>query len=244
MNKKISRSVIVNALELAVVFALVGLSALVVEFVMISNVIAKGNEKELKEKGFLCITQSELTVMQDCVSGVVDSALEGRKVSTMVKEENEKAKLEEEAGFEFLEEIPLEEDLQKFIWDECENNKAPVFLVYAMIEQESGFNAEAVGIDGKDVGLMQIREVNHESLREKIGCDLDFSNAFDNAKAGIYMIGNLLKDNEGNIVNALMCYNMGPTGAKRAWEKGITETQYTKQITENMEKWESVYNER
>lgn len=243
MNKRMGREMLVNAFELAVVLALTGLSLLIVEFAIISNVLAKGNEEEPKRNEYLTIDQSELLLMQDYVSGVVDSALDGKKISERVKEENEKARLEEETGFKFLEEIPLEEELQEFIWNECEEREVPVFLVYALIEQESGFNPDAVGVDGKDIGLMQIREINHESLRDKVGYNLDFSNAFDNAKAGIYMISDLLKDNDGNIVNALMCYNMGPTGAKRAWSKGITETEYTNKITENMIKWESVYEE-
>lgn len=42
----------------------------------------------------------------------------------------------------------------------------------------------------------------------------------------------------------LMAYNMGETGAKRLWDKGIYETDYTNKVIKNIMKIKNYINER
>ena len=104
-------------------------------------------------------------------------------------------------------------------------------LVLAIMKVESDFNSDVIS-DTNDYGLMQINIVNHESLQKKLSI-YDFLDPYDSARAGIYMLSGL--DWCENDVQRLMCYNMGVTGAKRAWNKGIQETEYSKKVLKTKE---------
>ncbi|BBK22747.1 hypothetical protein Aargi30884_16500 [Amedibacterium intestinale] len=138
---------------------------------------------------------------------------------TEVREEIEKIKYYD---------IPLETELQDYIRKECDEMNVEMELVLAIMKVESDFNSEVIS-DTNDYGLMQINIVNHESLQKKLSI-YDFLDPYDSARAGIYMLSGL--DWCENDVQRLMCYNMGVSGAKRAWSKGIHETEYTKRVLE------------
>lgn len=122
--------------------------------------------------------------------------------------------------------IPLETELQDYIRKECDEMNVDMELVLAIIKVESDFNSDVIS-DTNDYGLMQINIVNHESLQKKLSI-YDFLDPYDSARAGIYMMSGL--DWCENDNQLLMCYNMGVTGAKRAWNKGIRETEYSKKV--------------
>lgn len=166
------------------------------------------------------------------------------KESILVVEENVEEPQEENSngGFKYLDEIPMSEDWQRYVWSICEEREVSPFLVYGMIQQESNFNPNAIGYDGQDIGLMQIRKMNHGWLNELAGRTLDYTNPYDNILAGVILIDSILEDNDGDITKSLMSYNMGPTGAKNAWSKGITSTEHTRKVEGYMQDWESVYN--
>lgn len=124
--------------------------------------------------------------------------------------------------------IPLDEKLQDYIRKECQEADIDMELVLAVIQVESNFDSNVVS-DTNDYGLMQINKVNHESLQKKLSI-YDFLDPYDSARAGIYMLNKL--DWCENDIQRLMCYNMGVSGAKRAWSKGIQETEYTKKVLE------------
>lgn len=141
---------------------------------------------------------------------------------TEVREEIEKIKYYD---------IPLETELQDYIRKECDEMNVEMELVLAIMKVESDFNSEVIS-DTNDYGLMQINIVNHESLQKKLSI-YDFLDPYDSARAGIYMLSGL--DWCENDVQRLMCYNMGVTGAKRAWNKGIQETEYSKKVLKTKE---------
>lgn len=141
---------------------------------------------------------------------------------TEVREEIEKIKYYD---------IPLETELQDYIRKECDEMNVEMELVLAIMKVESDFNSDMIS-DSNDYGLMQINIVNHESLQKKLSI-YDFLDPYDNARAGIYMLSGL--DWCENDVQRLMCYNMGVTGAKRAWKKGIQETEYSKKVLKTKE---------
>lgn len=137
----------------------------------------------------------------------------------------------------FLFDIPLSDSLQRYIYEICADKNVPVTLAFSMIEHESGFNPEVVS-STNDYGLMQINVVNHEWLEEKYRI-ADFLNPYQNAFCGITIIGSYIEkyDDYGK---ALMAYNMGDYGAQKAWESGITSTDYSTAILDLMQEYEEV----
>ena len=155
-------------------------------------------------------------------------------VEVPVYEEGKLPKL----GEVFYYDIPLSYSLQRYIYEVCADENVPVTLVLAMIEHESRFNPEAVS-STDDYGLMQINEVNHEWLEEDFRC-ADMLNPYQNVFCGIKIIAKYIEKYEGDYGKALMAYNMGDYGARKAWQNGVTSTNYSTSILELMKKYEEV----
>ena len=143
-----------------------------------------------------------------------------------------------ELGEVFYYNIPLSDSLQRYIYEVCADEGVPVTLVLAMIEHESRFNPEVVS-STDDYGLMQINEVNHEWLEEDFRC-ADMLNPYQNVFCGIKIIAKYIEKYEGDYGKALMAYNMGDYGARKAWQNGVTSTNYSTSILELMQKYEEV----
>lgn len=120
--------------------------------------------------------------------------------------------------------VPLSRDLQDYIIDLCKVNNISPELVLAIIKVESNYCATAVNASESCYGLMQINRCNFAAYQLDEPTD-----DFENVRVGITMLAELL-DKHGDINKALMAYNCGPTGAKRLWEKGITETSYCRKV--------------
>lgn len=132
--------------------------------------------------------------------------------------------------------VPLSHSLQDFIYEMCAEEHVPMSLIIAMIDHESKFNPEAVSATN-DYGLMQINEVNHDRLEEQYQC-ADMFNPYQNVFCGIKVIGSYIATYE-DYTKALMAYNMGNYGAKKAWANGITSTAYTDLILGLMQEYEN-----
>lgn len=107
-----------------------------------------------------------------------------------------------------------------------------------MISVESGFDPSVIS-STDDYGLMQINEINHDWLEETLGIT-DFLDPYQSVDAGTYMINDLMDDYDGDVHLALMAYNMGRTGAKRCWDRGIYSSEYSRKIVDRMENLEIV----
>lgn len=132
--------------------------------------------------------------------------------------------------------VPLSHSLQDFIYEMCAEEHVPMSLIIAMIDHESKFNPEAVSATN-DYGLMQINEVNHDRLEEQYQY-ADMFNPYQNVFCGIKVIGSYIATYE-DYTKALMAYNMGNYGAKKAWTNGITSTAYTDLILGLMQEYEN-----
>ena len=53
--------------------------------------------------------------------------------------------------------VPLDDDLQQYIWEECTEKGVPAALVLGVIQKESNFKADELGDCGRSVGLMQVQ---------------------------------------------------------------------------------------
>jgi len=126
-------------------------------------------------------------------------------------------------------------DLQELMQDQCERYGVPYALALAIAEVETHFDPDAVS-PTHDYGLMQINQCNHEWLQ---GMGMDPLTHAGNIEAGLYMIGNYL-NRYGDTEMALMAYNNGPSGAKKLWDAGVYQTDYTRKVMTALDHWTSI----
>ena len=141
----------------------------------------------------------------------------------------------------YMFDIPLSHSLQNYLYEICADEELPVSLILAMIETESGFNPEVIS-KTNDYGLMQLNKINHEWLNEQYRA-ADMLNPYQNIFCGVKIISSFVKkyDDYGK---ALMAYNMGDYGARKAWENGVTSTKYSEKILTLMQKYEEAANDK
>jgi hypothetical protein len=91
--------------------------------------------------------------------------------------------------FAYREDIPLSEELQRHIYDLCEEYQISETLVYAIIKVESNFDKSAQS-HTNDSGLMQLNENGTSQwLGEELGIEnFDPQNPYHNVEAGIYYL--------------------------------------------------------
>lgn len=118
--------------------------------------------------------------------------------------------------------VPLADDVQRFIKKTCQDYDIPFDLVMAIIEHESNYNASAISATG-DYGLMQINRVNHGWMRSKLGLT-DMLDPYQNVTGGTYLI-NYYMDKTGNdVTRSLLMYQYGEGGAKnKTWSPFVQE---------------------
>lgn len=128
--------------------------------------------------------------------------------------------------------VPLSEDLQDYIIELCEDRNIDPTVIFAMIKQESTFNADAVGDGGNSLGLMQIQPRWHSERMEKLGCD-DLLDPYQNVTVGIDILNDLLESG-GSLEWALMAYNGGNAYADSNASQGILSA-YAASVISNSE---------
>ena len=116
-------------------------------------------------------------------------------------------------------------------------------LAAADCETGGTFDMDLVGRVG-EVGIFQLNPGPngryHADLEENTG--MDPNTPMGNIAGGCYLLGKYMDAYNGDTNKAAMAYNMGPSGAAKAWEAGITSTEYSRKFTENVEKWEALVN--
>lgn len=136
--------------------------------------------------------------------------------------------------------VPLSVELQLHIIRECGKYNIEPLVVIAIIEQESNYDASAIGDNGDSLGLMQIQPKWHQERMERLGC-LNLLDPMQNVTVGINILAEILEEYE-DIEMALVVYNAGQTKAENKWfGKGIYETAYSNGV---MEKWDGLEEDR
>lgn len=142
----------------------------------------------------------------------------------------------ENDGF-ILYDVPLDAELQKYTYDICTENNVDYKMVLAMMGQESSYQEDAIS-KTKDYGILQINQINHKWLEDKLGIE-NFLDAKQNILAGVYMLADLT-EKYADIDKVLMAYNCGESGAQKLWEEGIYSTEYSRKIHQLMDEMTEV----
>jgi len=133
--------------------------------------------------------------------------------------------------------VPMEYEYQGYMRRYCAEYGIYYTMALAVAEVESTFDMDAVGTSG-EVGIMQLNPgpggSYHDELEAATG--LDPTTPEGNIAGACYLLGKYMKL-YNDPAKALMCYNMGHTGAKEAWAAGVTSTVYTEKVLEAMERW-------
>lgn len=123
--------------------------------------------------------------------------------------------------------VPLDHDLQDYIFYIGETYHISPAVIVAMIEKESNFNQYCIGDDGRSAGLMQIQAKWHLQRMIELDCT-DLFNPYQNITVGVNYLAELRDRYDGDIAKAIVCYNQGSY-------KG-TITQYAKSVLGNAER--------
>lgn len=150
------------------------------------------------------------------------------ETKTSVKTEVETEILMKEEKPRFFD-VPLDEDLQTYIFELSEDIGIDPAIVIAIIEKESNYDASAVGDHGRSLGLMQIQFRWHTARMAELGCD-DLLDARQNVCVGIDILADLLEEGE-SIEWVLMAYNGGHAYADRLASEGRV-SEYANKIIE------------
>lgn len=169
---------------------------------------------EAKDVGDL----AEFRPLETIEMTAVDTGLDEMKgVETMEFEMETGKEVEIEEKSRFFD-VPLDEDLQTYIFELSEDIGIDPAIVIAIIEKESNYDASAVGDHGRSLGLMQIQLRWHTARMVELGCD-DLLDARQNVCVGIDILADLLEEGE-SIEWVLMAYNGGHTYADRLASEG------------------------
>ena len=109
-----------------------------------------------------------------------------------------------------IEDCPLDEDLQSYIYELSIDYSIEYEMIMALIKTESNYEINAYS--GSSCGLMQVNKCNTEYAKN-LGV-YDLYDPKGNVLVGINMLSDLLE--KYNLTDALTCYNVGETGAARA----------------------------
>lgn len=145
-------------------------------------------------------------------------------------------------GVEIIEETP-EGGLSATFWIREYSNKydIPEWLVYAVIDHESGFNKTAVNHNRngtKDYGYMQINSQYISGWYEQMGIEKGYFEAFsnhDNIQLGVHILSHAISRG-GTIDRSLTVYNAGEGylnkyGVRDVYvDKVMSEADYWKRI--------------
>ena len=160
----------------------------------------------------------------------VDTGLDEMKgVETIEFEMETEKEVEIEEEKPRLFDVPLDEDLQTYIFELSEDIGIDPAIVIAIIEKESNYDASAVGDYGRSLGLMQIQLRWHTARMAELGCD-DLLDARQNVCVGIDILADLLEEGE-SIEWVLMAYNGGQVYADRLASEGRV-SEYANKIIE------------
>lgn len=116
--------------------------------------------------------------------------------------------------------IPLSPELQEALFEACEKSGVPVPLVLGLIEVESAFQVDAVSSEGC-YGLCQINPLYAWKLEASTGHS--FQDPAGNLYCGVWYLGSLIEQYNGDEQAALRAYNRGFDDGDRTYSSRVLE---------------------
>lgn len=212
--------------------------AVIISTAVITTLCCVGNFME--HDNFCFASESEeLTVINMELQDKIDIPITNEKRDEVIESitENKQEKVavkttKQEKQVTYYD-IPLSKDIQDYVKKLCEKYKnVEETLVYAVIKQESNFNVNALGDNGRSKGLMQIQQIWHGERMDKLNVS-SLMTAKGNIKVGIDILSEKIKKYDGNLGKALTAYNAGDSGAyKYYFSKGVYANNYAKSVLE------------
>jgi len=101
--------------------------------------------------------------------------------------------------------VPLEDELQRYIGQVCQDYGVPAELVLAVIDSESDFQAGEIGDSGASYGLMQVMASEHTERCVRLNC-YNLLDPRQNIRAGVDFLAALFAT-YGNWEQALSFYH-------------------------------------
>lgn len=133
--------------------------------------------------------------------------------------------------------VPLSEELQLHIFEECKKYNIAPALIIAMIERESNFDTNTVSPHGAK-GLMQIVPKWNKETMDELGCS-DLLDPYQNITVGVAIVAEL-KDKNPELYWVLMAYNGGELYANINIANE-TYSDYAVEVTERAAELEAEY---
>ena len=147
--------------------------------------------------------------------------------TTLIFEESRSEETTEALEMIQIFDIPLEDDLQTYIFEQSEERDVDPAIVIAIIKRESNFDILAVGDEGNSLGLMQIQPRWSVDRMKELECD-NLLDPYQNVKVGIDILADLMEEGE-TLEWVLMAYNGGNTYADRIAGEGRV-SEYAKDV--------------
>ena len=123
--------------------------------------------------------------------------------------------------------IPMEAELQDWIYTYCNEQNISPAIVIAIIEKESNYNSNAIGDAGNSFGLMQIYKSCHQDRIERLGIT-NLLDSKQNVQVGVDYLLELFRD-DPEPAWVLNAYNGGRAYANRKEAAG-EDTEYSVDI--------------
>ena len=121
-------------------------------------------------------------------------------------------------AFTPLESVPLDAELQEFIFGVAEDYGLEGELVMSVIGQESNYQHCALGDEGNAYGLMQVHPSQHGDRMERLKVT-DLYDPYENVIVGVDYLAECIE--EGGLVWGLHCYNGGASYANEKEAQGV-----------------------
>lgn len=126
--------------------------------------------------------------------------------------------------------VPLDEEVQVYTANLCETHHIDPAIIFAMMECESQYDANAVGDYGNAIGLLQVQSRWHGERMARFGC-YDLFDPCQNVTVAVDYLAELIAKYDGNVEKALVAFNAGETGAYNGWFKhGVYSSDYSRKV--------------
>lgn len=215
---------LINKESLMIMFSIILISLIYLTF---NKAEALNNDEVVSE----IVEEEEKTYVEDFVmisevsksNNILYSPLDNAEIEIELEIVSNEKLIEE--NFYYLPDIPLSEDLQKYIYNLSKQNDLNYIDILALISVESNFNPKLThkNTNGTtDYGLFQINSCNIDNFRKQLNIKGDILDPYNNTRMGIYELSNLSnrwssskEDIEQHRIDVLSSYNKGYTGYRR-----------------------------